>query len=305
MNTFSTTYNLYHNIKLFADGKSVHIYLPNDRIYDNLYFTLQTPDKKKYEKKVNNHNVNHIVLNFKSIQNGKYLLSGYKIEYLSSYCTELFCTNITNSENGVAFSKADVYGNNVNFMTKLSSTNVSKYLNHSDNKSIINKAKEITKTCYDNYQKALIIHDYIAENIIYNLDAFYMNLYNKKSIDLSLTRASDVFNNKKAVCSGYGDLAQTMMRAIGLPTITIRCFALGASTNGLWTDEYVSNDISNHVINAAYINYRWVFFDTTWDSTTSFKDAAVQSSKKLLSHRYFDPTIELLSQSHKLLSIKQ
>lgn len=198
----------------------------------------------------------------------------------------------------VMFEKSPVYDGNVSYYGKLktdsATLNQYKLMPRGNNAAIIKKAYDIICSSFTDYAKALAIHDWIADNIYYDLDS-----YHSGHIDYSkLGSAHAVFNDKLAVCAGYSDLAVIMLRAIGIPSVSISCYALGLSTGGKWTDNNVGNG-PNHAITFAYIQKRWVIMDITWDSGNEYKNGKFQHTRKTR-HRYFDPTLQCLSSTHKL-----
>lgn len=129
-----------------------------------------------------------------------------------------------------------------------------------DLKAIQKKAKKITKNCKTDEEKVLKIHDWIAKNIAYDYEAYYSGRTSASAT------AGNVFNNKRAVCSGYSRLARIMFNAVGIPCVNITGFAAGIGTSGEITTAYRSN----HEWNSVYINDKWYILDITWDSDNKY-----------------------------------
>lgn len=198
----------------------------------------------------------------------------------------------------VRFEKSPVYDDNANYFGKMKTDHSTleqyKKLPRGNNADIIKKAYEITKGCLLDYSKLLAIHDWIADNIYYDLDS-----YNSNRIDYSkLGNATEVYRRKLAVCAGYSDLAVIMLRAVGIPAYSASCYALGLSTAGHWTSDNIKCT-SNHAITMAYIQKRWIIMDITWDSGNKFKNGKFQHTGET-EHNYFDPTLQSFSGTHKL-----
>ena len=75
----------------------------------------------------------------------------------------------------------------------------------SDNSIIISLANQITNGCVKDYDKVKAVHDWVAENIYYDYEAFYSGDY--KNGD-----AVNVLSSKRAVCEGYANLVAALLR---------------------------------------------------------------------------------------------
>lgn len=168
----------------------------------------------------------------------------------------------------------------------------------SNEREIVQRAKEITQGHFFPYTKMLAIHDYIANNVAYDTDAFYSNqyLYNDNS-------ALTTLRTGRGVCQGYTNLSIALLRSIGIPAMEVPCFALGREYSGGWKKtNNIHSSKANHVITAAFVNNRWSVMDITWDS-----DYEIVNGKRCektgcgLSHKYFDMTTTMFSLTHKLI----
>lgn len=110
------------------------------------------------------------------------------------------------------------------------------------------------------YHKARRIHDWVADNIQYDVAAYRSG---------SLTRAADpgsVLATGRAVCSGYSAVFEQMGKLAGLEVATIPGYARGYSFS-LWDGrEDRSPPKGNHAWSAVRISGRWYLLDTTWDA---------------------------------------
>lgn len=152
-------------------------------------------------------------------------------------------------------------------------------------------SNEITKDCQDDYEKVLKIHDWIAENIYYNYDAFY-------SGDYGSADALDVLHSKCGVCEGYANLFAALVRAQNIPCRVQQGVALGIGTEPVWSEETLSLAKSNHAWNEAYVGDRWMIIDATWDSNNKMENGQMIKGDSV-NHIYFDADMKFFSLSHR------
>lgn len=158
-------------------------------------------------------------------------------------------------------------------------------------------AAEITKDSGTDYEKALAIHDWIADYVYYD-QAFLNDETNETNI-----WSKDVLDNRYAVCSGYSNLTKDLLSAAGIPSKVVYGYALGVSEDGGWEDVDLNRRIPNHAWNEAYVDGRWMIIDTTWDSNNSYEDGKFIEGE--VSHLYFNTSVEFLSTSHRSLTYQQ
>lgn len=293
-----------YNVELIGGRNSITLeHLPDDGNFDNAWFSLF--DEKNTEKnscRVINYN-GKLTYNMQYEAPGCYYLQVMLPQVPGGSLYVSFLRNLPvkiDPDRMVYFAQAPVYEHNVKIFSclKRDMTTLKKYtiVPTGSNRDIISKAYEITKGCFNDYSKVLAVHDWIAANIYYDWDS-----YCKGKIDYSkLANGPQVFIRKLAVCAGYSDLAVIMLRALGIPAFSQSCYALGASTLGRWNDQNIKNK-SNHAITMVYIQKRWVLMDITWDSPNKYRNGTFQQSGEV-SHRYFDPTLQYFSNTHKLCS---
>jgi len=301
-NEFNISNSKKHNVKIVGERDQVKIVdFSGDTNYDaSLISLINVSGTETNKTKVDNHD-GTLVYPVTTATPGHYTLSVMKQSGRGSSWYVGWITKIPlviGSDRMVSFEESPVYDDNVGFYKGIRSDHSSlekyKVMPRGDNADIIRKAYEITLGCYTDYSKALAIHDWIADNIYYDLDSFYSGRINYAK----LGNASSVFHEKLAVCAGYSDLAVIMLRAVGIPAYSESCYALGLSTDGIWNHNNV-NEASNHAITMAYIQKRWVIMDITWDSGNKFEGGKFQQTGKT-EHRYFDPTLQSFSSTHKL-----
>ncbi len=158
--------------------------------------------------------------------------------------------------------------------------------------SVVALSRDITSGAKCDYERILLIHNWVAENIYYDMDYFY----NRSSS--SPTDPAEILKKKYAVCTGYANLTQALCNAQNIPCITVRGYSLGLSTSGAWTDNAVNSEKTNHAWNEAWADGRWVTIDTTWDSGNEYENGNFTYHGRRYP-KYFDISKEQLSKTHK------
>ena len=168
-----------------------------------------------------------------------------------------------------------------------------------DHPEIRSLAASITVGLNDEYGKLLAVHDWVAENIFYDYDS--LRRLNGRLVALDRSTLN-VLRTRRAVCQGYSDLAVSLLRACGIPSETVKCFALGQGTEGGW--EHPENRVNriNHAFTAALIRGRYVLLDITWDSDNVYSQgryAHVTGQWKI--RKFFDVSPLLFSVGHRMI----
>lgn len=184
------------------------------------------------------------------------------------------------------------YEANKSISTALKST----YAVCSDESSVSELSASITAGCASDYDKALALHDWICENIYYDSDSISGDSNNAPYV------ASDVLEEKRAVCLGYANLYAAMCRAVSIPCNVVTGYALGVtgSSDSSWTETNINSTEANHAWNEVYLDNRWVIVDTTWDCGNKIENSLAVSESET-SHLYFDANIRFFSANHKIL----
>lgn len=168
----------------------------------------------------------------------------------------------------------------------------------SNDRRIVSLAKKITRFNVTTMQKVLAIHDWVAENIYYDFDAL-----KNKSCYRNWYDAISVLESKKCVCRGFANLGVALMRAVGVPAIGLSCYALDINSDGGWDLPINQTSDANHIIATAFVDNRWMLMDITWDSDNQFLEG---NNRKItgmgVSRKYFDTTLEMISNTHRLVS---
>lgn len=125
----------------------------------------------------------------------------------------------------------------------------------SSNEEIINTAREITRTCSSDLEKARAIYDWVKDNIRYDYDKLlrhendqYDNKYG----------ALNTINSGKGVCYDYAALAAALCRSLGLRAKVVEGDLNSGPLKGLhaWNEFYIAELES------------WINIDITLGDTT-------------------------------------
>ncbi len=232
------------------------------------------------------------------VEDGRYRLMVYfreagEEEYLSYYDNiGLIC------ENGFwRIDIPEVYENNCKKYEKGRHLNPNDYLaltfqNEGEENKIKEIATELTAGAESDYEKLKRINDYLAKNLYYDWDCYLGGCGQVER------ETVEIINSKKAVCAGYADIAQKLMRASGIPSRLVNGHVIWYYQD--WDD--VDHSKINHVWNEAYVDGRWVTVDVTWNSTNVYKQGAYHEGR--VKHLYFDPDLLAFSATHKIIECK-
>ncbi len=122
----------------------------------------------------------------------------------------------------------------------------------------------------DEYEKALVLHDYIVKNCRYNIEDLQNN--NLEEDDYT---AYGTLIIGESVCSGYAETYRTLLMMCGIESRTV-----SGKTDG-----------EAHAWNLVKINENWYHVDVTWDDP-------VPDTGDYVYHNYFNVTDEVISADH-------
>lgn len=283
--------------------------LPADSLFNNFMIVLCKGSKTIMQKILCRKKTSRICLNFPLLEDGEYFLGVYysSAECRSYYEPYLYGNNIiVHVENNIIYFKVpDIAEHNSQFLNNISTDNHSlikytkpSYSIQSYDSDIKQKAKEIVKFSHTNYHRLLSIHNWVARNLFYDYDSLTDNAYKKSKIS-----AIDVLRSEKSVCQGYSELTIALIRSLCIPVIGIMCYASNTDTvNGNMSGQNQSE--ANHIFSAAYIDNRWILMDCTWDSPNRYeKNVFRKINTNGIFTKYFDPTLQFISSSHKFTEI--
>lgn len=193
------------------------------------------------------------------------------------------------------FSQPEMLSHNLAMRKTVGDPNDPKYLDLSkfspeDLRALQEKAAEIVGTETDPYEKAVLIHDWVANNVYYDRDAYYSGNVSRELGDVMW-----VFRNRTAVCAGYTGLFNALLRTQNIPCV----YSSGAARqySEKWSD--IDQSDTNHAWSEVYVDGRWILVDVTWDSMCEL-ERGVKTTEPCR-YTYFDPIDEVLADEHRIL----
>lgn len=131
--------------------------------------------------------------------------------------------------------------------------------------------KEIIKPGMNDYQKELVIHDYIVNNTRYVQDTEKDGFI--KKVDHTLF---GVLVKGAGICEGYAAAMKKLLNSVGIECITVTGVAKGVP----------------HAWNMVRIGEDYYHVDVTWD------DPVMDNGTNVLSHQYFNITDKKMESDH-------
>lgn len=107
------------------------------------------------------------------------------------------------------------------------------------------------------------IHNWICENIYYDVEAEQQGIYTALS-------AADVLQNQKGVCEGIANLTQNLFLCVNIPCIKV--WGVAIATDDSWDTTVVNLNRVNHTWNEYYWNGQWLTIDCTADMGNKYID---------------------------------
>lgn len=108
----------------------------------------------------------------------------------------------------------------------------------------------------DEYHKVKLLHDWIADNIAYDVETYFGGASNGSS-------GEHVLAERRAVCHGYGNLMEQMCRLADIRCHTLTGYGRGY---GFSRGEEIGEGQENHAWNAVWVAGAWRLVDVTWDA---------------------------------------
>ncbi len=146
-------------------------------------------------------------------------------------------------------------------------------------KAYYNKAKtvisQIIKPGMTDFQKEKVIHDYIVNNVRYDIEN-----YNNDTIPRESYSPYGALIKGVAVCEGYAGATDLLLNLAGIESIVVS----GNADNG--------EGIGGHAWNIVKINGMYRHLDTTWD------DPVTSNGENVLRYNYFNLTDDEISIDH-------
>lgn len=135
---------------------------------------------------------------------------------------------------------------------------VTKYIDH-DHHSIKQKVGEIIKDCDSDEQKAVLIHDFVRDNILFG--------FNQQFYDMI---ASDVLKVKRGFCNNKSTLFVAMLRAANIPARTIFVDISKEILNGIVDPQ---SPYVDHSYTEVFLNNKWIKVDSYIVDSKLFQNA--------------------------------
>ncbi|HEY9774265.1 MAG TPA: transglutaminase domain-containing protein [Planktothrix sp.] len=147
--------------------------------------------------------------------------------------------------------------------------------------SIASVAHYIAEHETDPMLRVKALHDYVADRVAYDSEAFYSGNMPDQS-------AEAVFENHKSVCAGYANLMSALGKACGEKIIVVV---------GDARDDKNGDKLSGygHAWNAARINNQWYLMDACWDAGYVSRE---RGFTKKYTTSYLLPPPEVMIQNH-------
>jgi len=108
----------------------------------------------------------------------------------------------------------------------------------------------------DDFHKVKRLHDWIAENIAYDVESYFAGTQSGSTVDAAL-------GGRRAVCFGYASLYNRMCTAADITCADISGYGRGY---GFLSGRSVDVSEINHAWNAVQIDGHWYLVDVTWDA---------------------------------------
>ncbi len=116
--------------------------------------------------------------------------------------------------------------------------------------------RALTDSARDDFHKVKILHDWIAENIAYDVESYFSDSQTADSADTALTQ-------RRAVCHGYASIFSQMCAVLNIPCADISGHGRGY---GFLSGRSLDVSEENHAWNAVRIDGQWYLVDVTWDA---------------------------------------
>ena len=124
------------------------------------------------------------------------------------------------------------------------------------------------------YEKILMIHDYLVNNVKFEESLLKNNIYNMYGAIV----------NKEAVCEGYAKAFKYLMDKIGIENLIV----IGTATNS-------KGETQNHAWNYVKLNDKWYGIDVTWDDPIVIGHGYVGNDIK---YKYFLKGSSIMDKDH-------
>lgn len=123
----------------------------------------------------------------------------------------------------------------------------------SDNSLIVSKAKELTRTLFDDYSKAKAIFEFVNYNMVYDTSDTYSN-----------KGALSALTSGRGVCMDYAALFVALCRAVSIPARVVEGYRLKGDFENIKENEWKDIKSSRHAWAEYYLEgYGWIPVEPT------------------------------------------
>lgn len=143
-------------------------------------------------------------------------------------------------------------------------------------------ASYLTRPARTDAEKVRAIYRWMADRIVYDVDAFLENRPSKSEV-------ADVLKQRSSVCEGFASLFEQLAKNAGLEVVSIKGYAKGYAVAAI-----PNFDKPNHAWNAVKIDGQWRLVDPTWGAGY----VANGKYQKVLSEAFFLAPPEQMMFSH-------
>lgn len=270
--------------------------------FDEFVVEIQSDSDRAYMFKTIKRPDNHIDIT--SLKEGRYFVNIYIADNRNNTQVEALMhenIKIEISERNIYFILPICYETNSNFIKSIpiSKNDLLKYILSTKgiecHKSEINTlAQDICKFSHNNYNRLLCIHDWIVQNLYYDMDS-----YNSDDYVINTHLAIDSIKcGEKCVCSDFTYLTVALARAQNIPTICITCVT--EDKRNCWESEQ-NQKVADHIFAASFVNNRWILMDNTWDCGNQILKGVFHKRSNGYNRKYFDVSLEILSSTHRFV----
>jgi hypothetical protein len=141
-----------------------------------------------------------------------------------------------------------------------------------------NIIKEVIKPSMTDFEKIYYIHDFLVKQVEYDLDNYFKN-----TIPYDDYTAEGALFNGLAVCQGYAEATDLLLKEAGIESQIVVGSANGLGTGG-------GQEWGGHAWNLVKLNGKYYHLDTTWNDGGGSYNYFLVSGKKISSDHRFDAT---------------
>ncbi len=149
--------------------------------------------------------------------------------------------------------------------------------------SIAKLAVHITRNAKTPLEKAIAVYQWEAKHIGYD----WANV--SQTTAYRWSTAEEAIRSRKGVCVDYCNIADALMRSLGIPTQMLVGYANDSNVT------VADNGNLEHSWNRSWIDGKWVYWDPTWSRLY-----LISTSDYILQTNWFNPPMAIWDQTHHL-----